>query len=134
MLTVSESTLQSSAQLLNVLADPARLRILNLLRARRELCSCEIGPITGYIPSKISRHLSLLKQAGLLEERREGTFIHYQLVNTSDPLVQRILEMVDLIALSDPCLQGDRIAIEDESCCEVLPTKPEDFHIPTRLL
>lgn len=134
MLAPNESTLQSSAQLMNVLADPARLRILNLLRARRELCSCEIGPITGYIPSKISRHLSLLKQAGLLVERREGTFIHYQLVNTSDPLLQRILEMVDLIAVSDPCLQGDRLAIEDQDCCEVLPTKPEDFHVPTHLL
>ena len=102
---------------MNVLADPARLRILNLLRAKNELCSCEIGPITDYIPSKISRHLALLKQSGLLLERREGTFIHYRLVRTTDPVVKRLIGTVDLLARTDSRLQKDRTALADAQCC-----------------
>jgi len=114
--TLTEDSLRVSAQLLNVLADPARLRIINLLRTRGELCSCEIGPITGYIPSKISRHLSVLKQAGLLQERREGTFIHYRLARTTDPLVKRVISTVDLLGRTEPLLLQDREALA-ASCC-----------------
>ncbi|GAB5559752.1 MAG: hypothetical protein SynsKO_13990 [Synoicihabitans sp.] len=112
-----EESLRNIAQLMNVLADPARLRILNLLRAKSELCSCDIGPITGYIPSKISRHLSILKQAGLLQERREATFIHYRLNRTTDPVIKRVLGTVDLLAKTDPQLQADRSALAAAQCC-----------------
>ncbi|MGY8716549.1 MAG: ArsR/SmtB family transcription factor [Verrucomicrobiia bacterium] len=117
----SETSLRDAAQLMNVLADPARLRILNLLRAKSELCSCEIGPITGYIPSKISRHLSILKQAGLLHERRDGTFIHYRLVHTSDPVIERLLGIVDILARTEPCLQQDRALPYSEAVPNMLP-------------
>ena len=117
MPATTENSLRESAQLLGVLADPARLRILNLLRFRGELCSCEIGPITGYIPSKISRHLSVLKHAGLLQERREGTFIHYRLARTSDPLVKRVLGTIDLLGRTDEQLRADRTALSNNDCC-----------------
>jgi ArsR family transcriptional regulator len=113
----SEDSLRATAQLMNVLSDPARLRILNLLRAKSELCSCEIGPITGYIPSKISRHLAVLKQVDLLQERREGTFIHYRLTRLADPVVKRVLGTVDLLARTDPQLQRDREALTAAACC-----------------
>jgi len=115
--TDSETTLRTAAQQLAVLADPARLRILNLLRCRDELCSCEIGPVTGYTPSKISRHLAVLKHAGLLLERREGTFIHYRLARTEDPLVKRMLGTVDLLAHTDEQLQADRATLTANDCC-----------------
>ncbi len=117
MKTNPEESLRSAAQLMNVLADPARLRILNLLRAKAELCSCDIGPITGYIPSKISRHLSVLKQVDLLQERREGTFIHYRLIRTTDPVVKRVLGTVDLLARTDLQLQADRESLSAGVCC-----------------
>lgn len=112
-----ESSLRLTAALMSVLADPARLRILHLLRARGELCSCEIGPITGYIPSKISRHLAIMKTTGLLAERRAGTFIHYRLRRSSDPLIKRVLGTVDLIAKADPCLQSDRSKLDAATGC-----------------
>lgn len=117
MVAPSETSLRETARLMNVLADPARLRILNLLRARPELCSCEIGPVTGYIPSKISRHLAVLKQAGLLQERRAGTFIHYRLGRTTDPLVKRVIGTVDLLARTDARLQHDREDLAANACC-----------------
>lgn len=66
---------------LKALADPVRREILNLLRKGR-LSAGEIGehfPITG---AAISRHLSVLKEADLVRDQREGKFIFYEL-NTS---------------------------------------------------
>lgn len=66
---------------LKALADPIRREILNLLKNGR-LSAGEIGehfPVTG---ASISRHLSVLKEADLIRDQREGKFIYYQL-NTS---------------------------------------------------
>lgn len=66
---------------LRALADPIRREILTLLKKGR-LSAGEIGehfPVTG---AAISRHLSVLKEAGLVRDQREGKFIYYEL-NTS---------------------------------------------------
>lgn len=115
--TTSESSLQLPAQLITALADPARLRILNLIKHGGEICNCQIGPVTGFIPSKISRHLNILKQAGLLSERREGTFIHYKLAITRDPLTKKLIAVLDAIAATDPCLQQDSADLDARLCC-----------------
>lgn len=63
---------------LQALADPTRREILNLLKHSR-LSACEIGnhfPISG---AAISRHLSVLKDADLIRDEREGKFIYYEL-------------------------------------------------------
>lgn len=112
----SEISLQAPAALLSALADPARLRILNLIRAGGEVCNCQIGPITGYIPSKISRHLSILKHAGLLRERRAGTFIHYQIAPATDTINRRLLGLLDALASTDPLLTADRAALAEDCC------------------
>ena len=59
------------------LSDETRLRILILL-ARSELCVCEIEQTLGLTQSKVSRHLTVLRNAGLVLDRREGTWIHYR--------------------------------------------------------
>ena len=114
---ITEDSLVPPARLITAFADPARLRILNLIRHGGEVCNCQIGPITGYIPSKISRHLALLKQAGLLSERREGTFIHYQLARGPAVVTRRALSLLDAIAAEDPRLQADRAALDANRCC-----------------
>ncbi len=66
---------------MKALADPIRREILNLLKQGR-LSAGEIGehfPVTG---ASISRHLSVLKEADLIRDQREGKFIYYEL-NTS---------------------------------------------------
>lgn len=60
------------------LSDETRLRILNLL-GRRELCVCDLMAALKITQSKASRHLSYLKNAGLVQDRREGLWIHYSL-------------------------------------------------------
>lgn len=59
-------------------ADETRLRILYLL-AQGELCVCELVAVLNMPQGKISRHLGILKQAGWVQDRREGTWIYYAL-------------------------------------------------------
>ena len=60
------------------LADPTRLRIVALL-ARRELCVCEIMEILRLPQSTTSRHMARLKLAGIVQDRRQGKWVHYSL-------------------------------------------------------
>ena len=70
-----------SAALFRLLGDEARLRILRLLDAER-LNVGELTSILGIAPSGVSRHLGLLKDAGLVEERRDGGFTYFRLAET----------------------------------------------------
>ena len=63
----------------DTLADATRRRILALLATQGELCVCELTAALGQIQPKVSRHLGVMKEAGLVIARREGTWMHYQL-------------------------------------------------------
>lgn len=70
------------------LSDETRLRILKLLE-HGELCVCDIVAALDMIQPKVSFHLNVLKEAGLLRDRKDGRWIHYSL-NDSD-LFRRLL-------------------------------------------
>lgn len=61
------------------LSDPTRIRILRLLE-QEELIVGELMDILGMAQSRVSRHLAILREAGLLSDRRDGTFVAYRLV------------------------------------------------------
>ena len=67
------------------LGEPARLRIVRLLK-EGSLCVCEIVGILGLPQYAVSRHLGTLRQAGLVEGWREGTWMHYRLAPTPKAL------------------------------------------------
>jgi ArsR family transcriptional regulator, arsenate/arsenite/antimonite-responsive transcriptional repressor len=62
----------------NALANANRLMILDAL-AQGEMCVCEIVRMLGCDQSTVSKHLTLLKNAGLVEDRREGSWAYYRL-------------------------------------------------------
>lgn len=66
-------------QLFKGLSDETRLNLVLLLREKGELCVCELTLMLKESQPKISRHLALLKESGLLLDRREGKWIHYRL-------------------------------------------------------
>ena len=83
---------------MKALADPTRREILNLLK-RGRLSAGEIGehfPVTG---ASISRHLSVLKEADLIRDTREGKYIYYQL--NASVLEEVMLWLVQLKGGSD---------------------------------
>src|SRR5947209_7362223 len=72
--------------LFQALADPTRLRLLNLM-AVCEVCVCFFVEIFDEPQPKISRHLAYLRRAGLVTARRDGKWMHYSLSKPSDSAV-----------------------------------------------
>ncbi len=66
-------------KIFKTLSDPTRVRILALL-AREELAVQELMEVLGMAQSRVSRHLAILREAGLLQDRRDGTFVFYRFV------------------------------------------------------
>lgn len=67
------------AALLKALAEPTRLRLAVLLALRGETCVCDLAEALAAPQSSVSRHLAVLRGRGLVEARREGTWMHYRL-------------------------------------------------------
>jgi ArsR family transcriptional regulator len=65
------------------LGHPARLRILVMLR-EKELCVCQITAVLQLATSTVSAHLTELKHAALVEERKDGRWVHYRLTPTAE--------------------------------------------------
>jgi len=84
--------LEKKANILKALGQPTRLRIMEYLRDG-ERCVCEIFPAIGGQQSNISRHLAVLKQAGLVADRRVGVSIFYRV---KDPAIFKILDRLNL--------------------------------------
>lgn len=77
------------AEVFRALGDPTRLRILELLR-NGEKCVCEIFPAIGGRQSNTSRHLGILRRAGLLRSRKQGVSVYYAV---SDGRVYHLLQL-----------------------------------------
>jgi ArsR family transcriptional regulator len=82
--------MEADLEIFKACADQTRLRLLFLL-AERELCVCELVEVLGMPQGKVSRHLGVLKRAGLVRDRREGTWIYYALQKADTGLKQRLL-------------------------------------------
>ena len=76
-----------AARLFGALSDPTRLRLLLALRGG-ELCACQLIGLVGLAPSTVSKHLALLRAAGLVAARKDGRWVHYRLAGRPDfPMV-----------------------------------------------
>jgi DNA-binding transcriptional ArsR family regulator len=86
--------------LTKALADETRVRLLLALR-QGEVCVCQLTELCGLAPSTVSKHLSILAQAGLVNSRKDGRWIYYQLPDDSAPVAVR--EAIDWVtkALAD---------------------------------
>ncbi len=79
----------NEADVFKALADPTRLKILECIR-KGEKCICEIIPYTGKSQPNVSQHLKVLKNAGIIEERKEGTRIMLKIFD------REIYKIIDL--------------------------------------
>ena len=87
------------------LSDETRLRIIKLLE-KGELCVCDITTALGMVQPKVSFHLSTLKEAGLIKDRKQGKWIHYSL-NGQD-LFRRMLLLSACERITDAAIEEDR--------------------------
>jgi len=80
----------NEVNIFKALADPTRLKILECIK-NGEKCICEIIPDTGKSQPNVSQHLKVLKTAGIIDERKEGTKI---LIKISNPKIFDVITTV----------------------------------------
>lgn len=94
------------------LSDEPRVRALLALR-EGELCLCQLIELLGLAPSTVSRHMSVLKQAGLIEQRKAGRWHYYRLPREPAPVVQAALDWTFHALAGEPTALADAETL----CC-----------------
>ncbi len=108
-------SLSEMQQLFQSLADPTRLRLLNLM-ADQEVCVCYFVEILDVPQPTISRHLAYLRRAGLVVARREGKWMHYRLAPPRSQFSRRVLTDTLRWLSADKDMQRDRSRL-GRACC-----------------
>src|SRR5579884_3652488 len=103
--------MSSTLKSLRALSDPTRLRIMALLE-REELSVNELQEITRMGQSRISTHLGLLQDAGLLQSRREGKRTFYKVNPEADSRAAEFIQLAILGARELPEYKGDQINLK----------------------
>ena len=104
--------MKDMVRLFKLFSDETRLRIFMLL-AHRELCVCQLMGVLGISQPLISRNLSLLNSAGLLDERREGKLVFYSLRKRPAAAVAGILSVLKTELNADERFVDDLQSLSD---------------------
>ena len=104
--------MRKSAKTFQALSDPNRLRILKMLEVR-PLCVCEIQSVLNLAASTVSKHLSILRDAGFLTDRREHKWVIYSLDRSNnDSLVQQLQTLVESQFGVDEIVREDKQKVQ----------------------
>src|SRR5262252_8687632 len=102
---------KEASALYRLLGDEARLRLLRVLSAER-LNVTELTGVLGLAQSGVSRHLGLLKDAGLVAEERDGGFSYYRAAPVSGPLADVLKQQFDAAA-ADAVVRADDARLQE---------------------
>lgn len=109
----TQARLQERVKVIKAMAHPSRLFMVEQL-ARGERCVCELTAMIGADISTVSKHLAVLKQAGIVADRKEGLQVYYQL---KTPCVLQFFDCIEAV-----CRAGDRpakAATGKAKCCSI---------------
>lgn len=92
--TLDEQEAEATSELFKALADPARVRIVNMLaRSGQPVCACEFEPALGLSQPTVSHHLKRLTEAGLLEREQRGRWAYFSLKRDA---AEKLVAVADL--------------------------------------
>ncbi|MGM9925635.1 MAG: ArsR/SmtB family transcription factor [Bacillus sp. (in: firmicutes)] len=86
--------IEAMAVQLKAVSDPNRLKLLAYLK-KGEICVCEFVDLLNISQPAVSQQLRKLKDAGIILERRKGTWKHYRLNEAQQPYIQAIIDELD---------------------------------------
>jgi ArsR family transcriptional regulator, arsenate/arsenite/antimonite-responsive transcriptional repressor len=105
--------------ILKATADPTRLRLLNLLRLGN-ICVCDLQAVLQISQSNVSRHLAVLRHAGMVMDSRKGNRIVNTLLPPSTPQEEAVRQFLDHCCPLEPVMQADierlRSALNEGKC------------------
>jgi ArsR family transcriptional regulator, arsenate/arsenite/antimonite-responsive transcriptional repressor len=118
--------------LFSALADRTRLRLLSLM-ATGEVCVCFFVEVLNQSQPKISRHLAYLRNAGVVEARRDGKWMHYRIVEPKDANAARIFNEVRSWLIEDEEMKRDRERLVKVCCGVQVPVTLQRAPLPIGL-
>ena len=120
---MNSDAMRTTLRITKALADLQRVRILMMLRPG-ELCVCQIVEVLSLAPSTVSKHLSILSAAGLVDSRKDGRWAYYSLPQrTAGTFVRPVLEWLGDTLKNDETIEQDLkklrtvVACDPESLC-----------------
>jgi DNA-binding transcriptional ArsR family regulator len=114
---MNSESMRSTLRITKALSDIQRLRILMLLR-KGELCVCRIIAVLGLAPSTVSKHLSILSAAALVDSRKEGRWAYYRLPHrTALKVVKPVLKWLDETLGAEDLVAKDAKKLEAALAC-----------------
>ena len=114
----TECSMRDFMAITKALADETRVRMLLALRDG-ELCACQIVELAQLAPSTVSKHLSILKQARLVDSRKEGRWMYFRLADsTASALIRQTLAWVEKSLADDKLVEQDRQRLQQILECD----------------
>jgi ArsR family transcriptional regulator, arsenate/arsenite/antimonite-responsive transcriptional repressor len=112
---VSRKSMRDFMDITKALADENRVRLLLALR-QKELCLCQLIELVQLAPSTVSKHMSILKQARLVDSRKDGRWMYYRLAGRDSP--ETVRKAIQWVSKS---LENDiRVSMDIERLDEIL--------------
>jgi ArsR family transcriptional regulator len=112
---IAKSSQFNMERFFQALGDNTRLRLLNLM-GDQEICVCYFVEILAQGQPKISRHLAYLRNAGIVQARREGKWMHYRIVMPPNAGAAQVLRQTLAWLAEDRAMQADRARLA-KACC-----------------
>jgi len=101
-------SLRAYEDVMKAVSDPTRVRILKILEGG-ELCVCQVIAVIGLGQSTVSKHLYLLRSAGLIRDRKDKKWVHYSLdCKSGNPYAAEMLRNLRKWLNEDPVIAQDR--------------------------
>ena len=106
-------------QIFKALSDPNRLRALYALR-ENELCVCQIIELLGLAPSTVSKHMSVLAQAGLVNSTKKGRWVYFRALEQDQTDAGQMMALLPELTETEGQIDKDRQALK-----KILELDPE---------
>ena len=104
---MNKQDLKQITKVIKAVADESRVRILCLLKNKKDLCVCELTEIIGLAQPTISSHLKLLENAGLTESYKDGLWVNYNISSSLDSLRSQFIETLYENSKNDRQIKAD---------------------------
>ncbi len=111
--------MEKSLNIAKALSDGNRMRVIVALMEHEELCVCQITEMLRLATATVSRHMSVLQNAHLVESRKESRWVFYRLVGTFPDLLRRWLR--------ESIVETPEIAADRRMLTTILSCEPDDL-------
>src|SRR6478735_485614 len=132
MLRIKNFDLKKGSDIFRAFSDESRIRILNLIWRNQEMCISDMELILDFTQTKTSRHLSYLKNAGLVKFRKRDQWVYYYINDSHMDIVAQLFTMLE----KDHQLQQDiqeyrTLYTNNELAIRQLHIKQNKYKVPS---